>query len=134
MAREVRSPVILLVEDQAAVRRVITEMLRRHGFQVLTAAAAADGQAIFDKHHEEISLVVLDMVIPGMSGLDLAASLTRTHPAMKILYISGHVDSIAIDSIRRRSSEIVLCKPFTEETLVQRVRQLVGQPPILTLG
>ena len=99
-----KSPIILLVEDQAAVRRAITEMLRRHGFQVLTAAAAADDQAIFDKHHEEISLVVLDMVIPGMSGLDLAASLTRTHPAMKILYISGHVDSIAIDSIRNPKS------------------------------
>jgi CheY-like chemotaxis protein len=127
--REVRSPVILLVEDQAAVRRVITEMLCRHGFQVLTAAAAADGQALFDKHHEEISLVVLDMIMPGMSGLDLAASLTRTHPAMKILYISGYVDSIAIQSISRRSSEVVLCKPFTEESLVERVRQLVGGQP-----
>jgi two-component system cell cycle sensor histidine kinase/response regulator CckA len=94
----------------------------------LTAAAAADGQALFDKHHEEISLVVLDMIMPGMSGLDLAASLERTHPAMKILYISGHVGSLALDSIRRRSSEAVLCKPFTEESLVQRVRRLVGQP------
>jgi hypothetical protein len=124
-----KSPVILLVEDEAAVRRLITRMLRRHGFRVLTAADASDGQALFDEHHEEISLVVLDMIMPGMSGLDLAASLTRTHPAMKILYISGHVDSIATQSIRRRSSEVVLCKPFTEESLVQRVRQLVGGQP-----
>ena len=118
---------ILVVEDNASLRRLITEALRQHGFHVLPAARAARGQHIVDRERGQIALAILDMVMPGMSGLDLAAYLGRAFPSIPILYISGHGESLAIQSIARLSPANVLLKPFTADRLVERVIRLIGE-------
>jgi DNA-binding NtrC family response regulator len=118
---------ILVVEDDPAVRRLIVRALSRNGFTVLGAGSATAGLAAFEAPFANIKLAIIDMVMPGMSGLDLAAELERRQPGIRILYISGHGDSIAMDSIARRRPEFVLLKPFVPGTIVTRVQQLLQQ-------
>jgi two-component system cell cycle sensor histidine kinase/response regulator CckA len=119
---------ILVVDDQTPVRQLISRMLIRSGFKTIEAGTGVQALALFDDARGTIDLAIIDMVMPHMSGLDVAAELERQHPKLKILYVSAHAESIAIDCIRRRSPEHLLLKPFTERSLVDRVFGLLGEP------
>ena len=125
MTQDAPHPVILVVEDNGALRRLMARVLSGSGFQVLEASTAQEGLAFFRAHTTAIALVIVDMVMPGMSGLDLAAELERQVPGIRILYISGYVTSVAMESIRQRSPERVLFKPFDPGDLIDRVTQLL---------
>src|SRR5689334_7972748 len=88
---------ILVVEDQPEMRHLICRMLERSNFAALESGTAQQGLSLLDSH-PEIQLAVIDMVMPGMSGLDLAAEMGRHHAGIHILYISGFVASIAIQA------------------------------------
>lgn len=117
-------PTVLLVEDNELVRDTLKSMLASHGFAIVDVGTAEQGLAEFEAD-PTISLAILDMILPGESGLDLAAELERRRPGFRILYISGFCDSIAMESIARLAPELVLFKPFGEETLIQRVAALL---------
>lgn len=129
MTQDTPRPAILVVEDNGALRRLMARVLSASGFQVLEASTAQEGLTFFRAHTSAIALVIVDMVMPGMSGLDLAAELERQLPGIRILYISGYVTSVAMESIRQRSPERVLFKPFDPGDLLQRVTQLLGPAP-----
>ena len=102
-------------------------------FVVITAAnqpvihaSGAAGLELFQANRDRIDLVILDMVMPGLSGLDVASELERQKPGVKILYISSHGASIAMESLLKQSAERVLLKPFTEQSLVERLAHLLG--------
>ena len=88
---------ILIVEDQAPVRRLIALWLRRHGFIVLETSGATQALALLLKHPPSIALAIIDVV--GTSGLDVGAEIGRDHRHTPILYISGHGDSLAVQAI-----------------------------------
>jgi|ERR1035438_1763972 CheY-like chemotaxis protein len=133
-AKSIAHPAVLVVEDQEAVRHLIVEFLSRNGIQTLDAADAGQGLSIVHQCAGRIDLAILDMVMPGMSGLDLASHLMREYPGIKILYTSGYVDSVAMNVIARRSPQAVLLKPFTEQALLERVHQLLEMPPEIHPG
>jgi CheY-like chemotaxis protein len=116
-------PSVLVVEDNELLRDVIQCMLSGHGFTTVSAENAEQGLAAFEAN-PAVSVAILDMVLPGQSGLDLAAELDRRRPGFQILYISGFSDSIAMESIARRDPKVVLIKPFGEDELIQRVSAL----------
>lgn len=120
---------ILVVDDHTPVRQLISQMLIRSGFKTIEAGNGLQALELFEDVHGEIDLAIIDMLMPRMSGLDVAAELARQDPNLKILYVSGHAESIAIDCIRRRSPEHLLLKPFTEQSLVDRVFGLLGAQP-----
>jgi CheY-like chemotaxis protein len=120
---------ILVVDDQTPVRQLISRMLTRSGFKTIEAGTGVQALAVFEDAHRTIDLAIIDMVMPQMSGLDVAAELGRQRPNLKILYVSAHGGSIAIDCIRRRAPEHLLLKPFTERSLVDRVFGLLGAQP-----
>jgi two-component system, cell cycle response regulator CpdR len=117
---------ILVVEDQAPVRRLIARWLDRNGFVTFEVAHAGEALAWLRRHARSVDLAVIDLV--GTNGLDLAAELTRDSSHIQILYISGYVDSLAAEAIGCRSPETLLLKPFTERVLIHRVRQLLRLP------
>ena len=117
---------ILVVDDQPPVRQLISRMLVRSGFQTIEAGSGPQALACFEDAHGAIDLAIIDMIMPKMSGLDVAAELTRQHPDLKILYLTANAGCIAIDCIRRRAPEHLLLKPFTERSLVDRVQGLLG--------
>jgi len=123
------SPAVLVVEDDPALLRLMEHMLASGGFDAVAAGTAADGLAQVRQRPGGFDLAILDLMMPGVSGLDLAGELHREFPSLKILYISGFVGSLAAEALACRSPERVLLKPFSQEELLGRVRMLVDIPP-----
>jgi CheY-like chemotaxis protein len=119
-------PKILVVEDNGALRRLMLRILEGSGYAVVEAASGAQGLEVFREHASSLALAIVDMVMPGISGLDLAAEMERQRPGMNILYISGHAASVAMESIGRRSPDRVLIKPFDAAELIDRVTRLLN--------
>src|SRR5438105_1432058 len=117
---------VLVVDDDTSVRTLILHVLKRHGFTPMEAASGAEGLELFQANRDRIDLVILDMVMPGLSGLDVASELERQKPGVNILYISAHGASIAMESLLKQSADRVLLKPFTEKSLVERLAYLLG--------
>jgi len=120
---------ILVVDDQPAIRSLLGRMLARSGYAMVEAASAREAYAAIQRLHGEIVLAIIDMIMPGASGLDLASELGRDFPRIRILYMSGCRDSLAMDVIARRSPEAVLLKPFTYAELTVRLETLLAAGP-----
>jgi DNA-binding response OmpR family regulator len=116
---------VLIVDDEPSLRQFMVDTLQSHGFGLIEAVDEAQGLALFKANRDSIDLVILDMVMPGMSGLDLAAELERQRPGVKVLYISANGSSIAMECILRQSADGVLFKPFTGPAFVERVVHLL---------
>ncbi|MEO6444669.1 MAG: response regulator [Gemmatimonadaceae bacterium] len=114
--------VILLVEDEAAVRTLTGRMLRRHGYRVLDAATGDEALAIFAEESDQIDLVLTDVVLPGVRGPQLLASIEAVRPGLPVLFMSGYAD----DELLRRGvfADHVgfLKKPFTRAELLHLVQ------------
>jgi DNA-binding response OmpR family regulator len=121
-------PSILVVDDDISIRRWIQRALLKDGYASVAAASTSEGLAIFQAE-AGIHLAIVDMLLPGDAGLDLAAELGRRQPGLRILYISGCVGSIAMEAIARTSPELVLLKPFTAAALIARVHRLMAKSP-----
>jgi len=121
-------PAVLVVEDDPALLHLIELVLAGGGFDVEPAGNAADGLARVRRRQGGFDLAIVDIVMPRVSGLDLAGDLDREFPNLKILYISGFVGSLAAQALARRSPDRVLLKPFSDQDLLHRVRALIGVP------
>lgn len=118
---------ILVVDDQAQIRSLIRQTLERHGAVILEAANGLEALAIRKRSGSALTLVIVNFLMPGLSGLDLAAQLNRDSPGIQILYMSSAGESIAMESLLRESPEHVLLKPFTLEDLIARVQSLLAR-------
>jgi DNA-binding NtrC family response regulator len=116
---------ILLVEDEDQVRLVAFGILRRNGYQVLEARNAGEALLLCEKHPEPIHLLLTDVVMPQMSGPELAKRLSVIRPAMKILCMSGYTDDAVLRHGLVESEIAFLQKPFTSETLARKVRDVL---------
>jgi len=121
-------PTVLVVEDQVQLRRLMVQFLKTDNINSLHTGNAVHGLSLARQRAGLIDLAIVDMMLPGENGLDLASHLNREYPEMKILYISGYVESIAMLGIARLSPELVLFKPFTEQELLDRVHLLLESP------
>jgi CheY-like chemotaxis protein len=118
---------ILLVEDDAAVHRLAGRVLKSHGYNVLPARDGADALQIEARQAGDIDLLLTDVLMPGLSGPDLAQRLVSRRPAMKILYISGFAHQMAVASRLVGRQSAFLQKPFTPEMLTLTVRDLLDR-------
>jgi two-component system, cell cycle sensor histidine kinase and response regulator CckA len=113
-------PTVLLVEDQDNVRRTMRMHFEKEGYRLLEANDGDEAQVIAERFHEPIHLLVTDVVMPGISGPQLADRLTARRPDIKVLFVSGCPrDSLAGD-------RNFLPKPFTAAELLGRVRMMLG--------
>jgi PAS domain S-box-containing protein len=120
------SRTVLVVDDEPEVLELATEILRRVGYSVLEAADGAAALEVARGHEGEIHLLVTDMVMPGMSGRDLAERLRALRHALPVLYISGYVQDAAARATLGREHSAFVAKPFTPELLTDRVRELLA--------
>jgi CheY-like chemotaxis protein len=118
------SETILLVEDEAAVRALAGEVLRRLGYEVLEAVHGPEALKIVETFPAPIHLLLTDIVMPHMNGRDLAEQLSTARPGIKVLFMSGYTEHTAV---RRELSAGApfLQKPFTPDVLARRVRGLL---------
>jgi signal transduction histidine kinase len=117
------SETILLVEDEAVVRTLVRAILQQGGYNVLEAQDPADARLICERYQAPIDLMVTDVVMPIMSGLELADYLAPMRPQMKVLYMSGYTDETMDPSMA------FLPKPFAPDALTQKVRELLDARP-----
>jgi DNA-binding response OmpR family regulator len=123
--RAVADGYILVVDDDSAVRALTRRALTNAGFDVLEAGHADGAMRVLGAHPGAIRLVILDIGLPGISGLDLANFIERAHPGQRLLYVSGMVVSVAVDGLMERTPSLILLKPFTATELTTRVRMLL---------
>ena len=119
------SETILLVEDQDAIRTLLTQILERKGYTVLPARDGREALFLSERHMAAIDLTITDIVMPRMSGHELARELTAKRPSMKILYISGYADR-SLERMGGVSSDFAyLEKPFSPDVLIREVRAML---------
>ena len=118
---------LLLVEDDPSVRVVLKEYLEDQGYSVLTAEDGEKGLEVARRCGGSVDLVLSDVVMPKMNGVELARILRSETPDIKVLLISGHTRDRkrVIEESLRCSSSSFLQKPFTPQTLVTRIRELL---------
>jgi CheY-like chemotaxis protein len=116
---------ILLVEDETGVRQVTARILRAQGYQVLEARDGADALRQLAVHRTPVDLLLTDIILPGMSGRELAERIHDTRPEIPTLFASGYSDDVVLQERLIAHDAAFLPKPFTKESLVRRVRDLL---------
>jgi CheY-like chemotaxis protein len=116
---------ILLAEDEEIVRKLVMELLRRAGYQVLSAENGQLALEAARSHAEPIHLLISDVAMPAMTGLELARQIGLLHPKIKILLISGYSDPASVEDLQQQPGFAYLRKPFTPQTLLQQTRALL---------
>lgn len=116
---------ILLVEDEPAVRGLVHEALRLNGYHVLVARHGIEALLTGAKHPGPIHLLITDVVMPQMSGPEVAEKLMTVRPEIKILYMSGYPDHPVFSQGGVRRETAFLQKPFTPNVLTQKVREVL---------
>ena len=117
---------ILLVEDEDAVRVIVSAMLRRHGYEVLEASTPKGAREIFERSRDRIDLLLTDVVMPEMSGPALAQRLVAERPELKVLFISGYTDMTMPDGAES-SNMGFLGKPFQASVLAAKVKEILSR-------
>ena len=124
------SETVLVVEDKRAVRQLIVRALRRWGYQVLQAENGEAALAVVRAHVGSIDLLLSDVVMPKMSGTELAARFREARPGARVLLMSGYTDEEANRHGVLESGHSFLQKPFVPNILVQRVREILDAGPV----
>ena len=117
------SETILLVEDERAVRRVVGQMLLRLGYTVIEAADVDAARRLIVEHDKPIQLLLTDIVMPRLSGRELARQLIRLRPELKVMFISGYADDSMVNDGRAEAGAAFLRKPFTPAALAAKIRE-----------
>jgi PAS domain S-box-containing protein len=116
---------ILLVEDEEIVRKLAKTILKRSGYTVLEANGGGEALLKCERYTGEIHLMVTDIVMPHMSGRELAERLAPLRPEMKVLYMSGYTDDEIIHRGILQLDTSFMQKPFTPDYLLQKVREVL---------
>ena len=125
----VRTETILLVEDALRVRAVVREILEMNGYNVLEGRHGAEAIEISERHRGPIHLMVTDVVMPQMSGRELAQRLQPVRPDMRVLYMSGYTDDAIVRHGVLGAGIAFLSKPFTPDALALKVREVLDAAP-----
>jgi two-component system cell cycle sensor histidine kinase/response regulator CckA len=118
---------ILLVEDEDPVREVTALLLESLGYQVLQVSNAADALNLMENTRVKIDLLFTDVIMPGMSGRELAEALRARDPGLKVLFQSGYTDDMVVRHGVLRSEVAFLQKPFTIDSLAKKIRDRLDQ-------
>ena len=123
------SETILLVEDEQLLREVTRVQLEKLGYQVYEAGNARQAMFLFDEHVTEISLLLTDLIMPGVNGRILGDKLKEKKPDLRILFMSGYTDEEVFRDGVSDHRQFVLTKPFTGEALAFRLREILEERP-----
>ncbi len=119
---------ILLVEDEEVVRELVREVLDMNGYTVLEARDGPEAIRVADRHDDPIQLMLTDLVMPKMSGRELAEKLLPKRPEMRVLYMSGYTDDTVLHHGIVDPGISFLQKPFRADALARKVREILDQP------
>jgi two-component system cell cycle sensor histidine kinase/response regulator CckA len=117
---------VLLAEDEQDVREVAREFLESAGYVVIEARDGAEALRVAAQHAANIDLLVTDMVMPGMTGPQLAARIQEKHPGLSVIYMSGYSEHAAAEAAQSDSHVRLLTKPFSRGAILRAAREVLG--------
>jgi PAS domain S-box-containing protein len=123
---------VLFVEDEVALRDLMHRVLAKGGYTVLAAGDGLEALALVEAHPSRIDVVVTDVVMPRMSGPELATRLRARDPGIRLLYVSGYTADQLRSQTDLGADATLLAKPFTSDGLLRKVREVLDQPRPLT--
>src|SRR5690349_7691689 len=115
MVKRYPGPTVLVVDDQKDVRLLLELVLERAGFRTVVAADAREARAMFARHRDTLRVLVTDIVMPGLSGVALAAQLRLEEPDLAVLYVTGYQQYGAL-------ADECLAKPFRPAELIEKIK------------
>jgi CheY-like chemotaxis protein len=115
---------VLVAEDNGSVRGLIAAILKEYGYLVLEAATGNDAVLLAERHPGSIDLLVADVQMPGMSGLELAKQLSQLEPNMRVLFASGYGEGVTAETTLSIPGVSYLQKPFAPVALAAKVREM----------
>src|ERR1700722_11428516 len=119
---------ILVVEDEPSLRKLACKILKDADYEILEAEDGAKALEVTKQLHDNIDLLLTDVVMPGMNGPELAEKLSIERPQMKILYMSGYTDGAVAAHGVLKPGLVILRKPFSQSQLLQNVGEMLAEP------
>lgn len=116
---------ILVVEDEATVRRLAVRDLSRLGYRVLEAGHGDEALSVYEKEDGAVDLVLTDVVMPIMGGVELIKRLRQKNPALRVLYMSGFTEDLQLNGAAGGAGVAMILKPFTIEALTTEIRRIL---------
>ena len=121
------SETIMLVDDETAILSMTRAILQSSGYTVHAALDVNEVLELWNRHKDEIDLLLTDVVMPGMSGIELGSRFTEERPELRVLCMSAYTDSAVVNSAASASRAHFLAKPFTPAVLLDAVRETLTQ-------
>ena len=125
----IRKPVILVVEDESVVREVTRQVLEHAGYEVVECAGPQQALRLAAAHRGRIGLLLSDVVMPEMNGLDLARSIQAIQPSLTTIFMSGYAESAGLQKAARNPRSTYIQKPFTVDLLLTSVATALAGGP-----
>ena len=114
---------VLVVDDIESVRSLLNNVLRVFGYNVICAEDGMDGLEKFRENKDKINLMLLDIVMPGLNGIELLKEINKTEPNIKALFMSGYNEIFDCDNLQGKIK--CISKPFAIETLLKEIRYVL---------
>ncbi len=121
-----RGETLLVVEDDPAVAGPVARLLTNGNYRVLMAYSGQEALRLAADHGRELDMLITDVIMPGMSGPELAELLVQTHPGLRVLFVSGYAGAPIADHGIDPARQPFLAKPFTKDALLRKIRQVLG--------
>ena len=123
---------ILLVEDESVVREVTRQVLEHAGYEVLESDGPREAMRLAEVHQGRIALLLSDVVMPGMNGLDLARRIQKTQPRLATVFMSGYANPVVMQKAEPLSTYIQ--KPFSVDALLEGVAEALAKSTAVASG
>ncbi|HLJ93127.1 MAG TPA: response regulator [Gemmataceae bacterium] len=120
---------ILVVDDQACLRDILGIGLRQEGFAVWLAANGREAFDLYQRHHETIDVVLMDVCMPGLDGPETLAALQKLNPQIRCCFLSGALDSCTAERLHNLGAAVVLQKPIHLAEVAQVLGEQAGRAP-----
>jgi len=118
--------IILIVDDEPAIRDIAGRILSSHGYRTLTACDGNEAVALFDKNRDKVKAIISDFMMPQMDGPATIRALRNVNPDIKTIIITGLGEDGRVAEAKAAGSDLVLSKPFTAEQLLASLKQLLA--------
>ena len=121
-------PTVLVVDDEELIRSLVRRFLEADGYSVVEAASGSEALQIAKTHVVSLRLLITDMLMPEMSGAELAERAARLSPRLRMIFMSGYTGETNLEEALQARSAMLIQKPFSRVALIAAVRAAIGAP------
>ncbi|MBM3300484.1 MAG: response regulator, partial [Deltaproteobacteria bacterium] len=122
---------LLLIDDEEYLRNLGEEILTRFGYSVITAPSAREGLRLYEENRDRIALVLLDVIMPEMSGKECLREILKIDPLAKVILVSGYANASSLESDDYRRARGFVRKPYESRRLLELVRSVLDEPELI---